>query len=738
LDFAKLDSTIGYFTSKKIIKKKEVHSKKLHNFGYTTTELLPPEKVIFNFSSRTLTEDEEFVLSKGLKFALPNRKLSQEKYLLCFEKMYKSLLEQEYYNPEVTSDTQSCIPLKDALRHLALSSWDSYYKKKPGRILTDGEWKALRSLSKDKSIIIARPDKGNGVVIVDRKDYINKVERILSDVSKFQKVDVDPFKISITTETKINNALRKLTKEDSESCLHESSYKEIYASGTAPGVLYGLPKVHKENWPIRPILSACNTPTYDLAKFLVPILNPITKNNFTVSNVFPFINELTQFKAQNTFMATFDVKSLFTQIPLNETIDICVNELFKYLDGSKEDEMDLLTVDYKGKHSYFTKKDFKKMLELASLDMHFIFNSTLYKQVDGVAMGSPLGPTLANAFMCYWEEKWLSDCPTSFKPLMYRRYVDDIFLIFSSPEHHIPFLQYLNSQHPNIEFTCEIEQNCSLPFLDVRITRDQSNLTTSLYRKPTFTGLLSKFSAFSPMLNKKNLVATLTYRAFKICSSFLNFHTEIEFLKNLFQINGYPISFVERQIKKTLDKFFVLPEVSQTPDDDVPTEAKSIMFMTYFLGDHSEKLRNDLRSLVRKYLPDIKLQVIFKSGSAIGDLFAFKDKLPESCVTKFIYKYTCESCNAFYIGKSQRQFKVRVFEHIGKSYHTGNFLGSPVHSEIRDHCRDKDHAMVPSNFVVIDKSRYKNDLLLLESLHQKIKKPSIGTHLQSTPLLSFD
>ena len=162
------------------------------------------------------------------------------------------------------------------------------------------------------------------------------------------------------------------------------------------------------------------------------------------------------------------------------------------------------------------------------------------------------------------------------------------------------------------------------------------------------------------------------------------------------------------------------------------------MFLTYFLGDHSEKLRNDLRTLVRKYLPDIKLEVIFKSGCAIGDLFAFKDKLPESCVTNFIYKYTCESCNAFYIGKSQRQFKVRVFEHIGKSYHTGKFLGCPVHSEIRDHCHDKDHAMVPSNFVIIDKWRYKYDLLLLESLHQKIKKPSIGTHLQSTPLLSFD
>ena len=293
-------------------------------------------------------------------------------------------------------------------------------------------------------------------------------------------------------------------------------------------------------------------------------------------------------------------------------------------------------------------------------------------------------------------------------------------------------------QHPNIEFTCEIERDRSLPFLDINITRGDSNLSTSLYRKPTFTGLLSEFSAFSPMLNKKNLVATLVYRGYQICSSFPTFHAEIEFLKNIFQQNGYPLDFVERQIKKTLSKFFVEPEPPSMTDDDVPTEAKPIMFITYFLGTHSDKLRSDLRNLMKKYLPDIKLQVIFKSGCAVGDLFGFKDKLPESCMTNFIYKYTCESCNAFYIGKSYRHFKVRLFEHMGRSYHTDIKLDVPLHSEIRDHCDKKHHAMVPGNFVIIDKWRYKNDLFLLESLHQKIKKPSIGTHLQSTPLLSFD
>ena len=264
-------------------------------------------------------------------------------------------------------------------------------------------------------------------------------------------------------------------------------------------------------------------------------------------------------------------------------------------------------------------------------------------------------------------------------------------------------------------------------------------LTFFSFRKPTFTGLLSKFSAFSPLLVKKNLIATLTYRAYHISSTFFNFHKEIEFLKDILQKNEYPLVFIEKQIKKTLEKCYGATDCRLTKDDDnVPTEVKPVLFLTHFLGSHSELLSKNLRDLMREHLPNIKLQIMFKSDCVIGNLFGFKDKLPESCMTKFIYKYTCECCNAFYIGKSYRQFKVRVYEHIGKSYYTEKWLNTPVSSKIREHCDSKGHAMNPSQFVIIDRSRYQNDLLLLESLHQKIKKPTIGTQLESTPLLCFD
>ena len=90
-------------------------------------------------------------------------------------------------------------------------------------------------------------------------------------------------------------------------------------------------------------------------------------------------------------------------------------------------------------------------------------------------MGSPLGPKLANVFMCYFENIWLVNCPAHFKPLVYRRFVDDTFLFFRTKDHVEKFQNYLNKQHKNIKFTSEIEANGSLSFVDINIIRENSN-----------------------------------------------------------------------------------------------------------------------------------------------------------------------------------------------------------------------------------------------------------------------
>ena len=97
------------------------------------------------------------------------------------------------------------------------------------------------------------------------------------------------------------------------------------------------------------------------------------------------------------------------------------------------------------------------------------FDGKFYEQCDGVATGSPLGPTLANVFMCHFENIWLENCPAHFKPIVYRRFVDDTFLLFQTKDDVEKFKNYLNKQHKNIKFTSEIEENGSLSFLDITV-----------------------------------------------------------------------------------------------------------------------------------------------------------------------------------------------------------------------------------------------------------------------------
>ena len=107
-----------------------------------------------------------------------------------------------------------------------------------------------------------------------------------------------------------------------------------------------------------------------------------------------------------------------------------------------------------------------------------MFNKKYYKQVDGVATGFPLGPALANTFMWSFESKWLRDCATDFKPVFYRRYTNDIFVLFSSPNHADKFREYLSFKHPNITFSIEKEKDGCLPFLDINIFRENDKVAT--------------------------------------------------------------------------------------------------------------------------------------------------------------------------------------------------------------------------------------------------------------------
>ena len=149
-----------------------------------------------------------------------------------------------------------------------------------------------------------------------------------------------------------------------------------------------------------------------------------------------------------------------------------------------------------------------------------LFDQEFYKRHDGVVMDSPLGPTFSNVFLCCHGKICLQNCPSKFKPFIYRRYVDDKFLLFAR---NTTFRNYLNRQHKNIRFTSEIENENSISFLDIKIRRDNNIFTTSVYYKPTFSGVCTNFGSFIPKSYKYNLLFTLLHVALDVCSHFVKF-----------------------------------------------------------------------------------------------------------------------------------------------------------------------------------------------------------------------
>ena len=376
-------------------------------------------------------------------------------------------------------------------------------------------------------------------------------------------------------EDKLNRLLRKFKDL---KIFSESTFSSLYATGSVPGILYGLPKIHKPNLPIRPILSAIGTLNYKISKFFIPILKSLTLNDFTILDTFSFVQTILNVPdADNYIMASFDVTSLFTNVPLNETINIILDSLYAN------------TTENNG----LNRSQFKHLLEMATKNIMFYFNGKLYKQIEGVAMGSPLGPTLANIFMCHHEQRWLADCPSSYKPSYYYRYVDDTFMLFKTRAQIDSFLDYLNSKHPNIKFTCDVEQRGHLSFLDVDISRENGSFITSVFRKSTYTGLTTKFDSFIPPKYKDNLISILIYRAFKISCNYFIMARDFSFIRDILSKNGYPLFYVDGIIRKTLNRLLNTKEKVTTVPKDI------IVLKLPYLGQMSNSLSRKLKRIIK-------------------------------------------------------------------------------------------------------------------------------------------
>jgi len=582
--------------------------------------------------------------------------------------------------------------VRSELSHLANTYYSNYKPTKN----TIKKHKILNKLKSNTDIVITRPDKGSGVVILDKNVYNNSIKTMLSDTSKFRKLQKDP------TLLREGQLQRRLLKAKKKGFFTDTEYAKVYPSGSRPARSYGLPKTHKVfvNHPsFRLIVSSIGTFNYKLASHLGELVKEVTPNNYNAQDTFEFLKDLKQINIDNNFTVSFDVCSLFTNIPLNETIDIAVNLIF-----DKKPDLKI------------SKKELKDLFEFCTSKTNFLFNGVIYDQIDGCAMGSPLAPPLANLFMGINETKWLEEYHGT-GPIFYKRYVDDIFAVFENELQSNSFFDYLNNRHPNITFTKENNENGQLPFLDILIS-NSSTFSTTIYRKTTYTGLLLNFKSFTPFQYKTRLIQTLLDRTYKICSSWVIFDKETRILsKNLLR-NMYPKRLLEKCIKKYLDKRF--EKLSHENKDCENNENKDIKYITLpYLGYFSNYAKKRIKNLVKQFCDNkLNIQLVFTTCK-LKSYFSNKDRLPMEFTSRVIYKFKCAGCNASYVGRTHCHFDTRCEQHL-KTDSNSHIL---KHIKIKNECKKSDK----TSFKIIDRANSDYALAIKEGMHIKWQEPTLNT-----------
>ena len=666
------------------------HNKKLLELWKSERSRSPD--ALMNLSEVKLSLMEENALRLGLKHHILPKKIDKNSLRVDAEKLISDIT----YKVNVALNLDFKEKLKSLLNSY-VSAANGLCSNKQNQALH----RTLRALSFNKKIKICKYDKGNGVVVLNCVDYFNKLDTIVLDKDKFEEIFVSNNETHpvISNENRLKSFLYRNVK----GCIDEDIYNNITPSGSQPGKLYGLCKVHKTGNPMRPVISMINTAEFNLAKYLDTFIKPNINHWFSVSSTNEFMDKVDDFKfSEGDELVSFDVCSLYTNVPLDETINLISDCVYS------EESL---------KVPPFPKKIFQKLLKHATSGM-FLYNDKLYRQVDGVAMGSPLGPSLANFFLGHLEKyKFFNN--TDINPKLYVRYVDDIFAVFDKNVSFQLFLDHINQQHPNIKFTVEKSINNVLPFLNTKITLVGDHFESCIYRKDTNTNVLLNACAVCPQSWKKGILFGALNRAKIVCNSRGSFMREANKLKIIFWKNGYSEEFFNKVYRA-----FELKSTSQVVKTDLDdSDNLRFIFKIPFVGTISHDFKNKLSRLFYEDL-SIKITPVFNTFK-VGDYFSLKSRTPKLLTSNVVYKFSglCDT-NLSYIGKTKRHLMVRCLEHL-------EFEKSKPESEIKSHLQSCDVCKnaSPQNFEILKKCRNDRETKINEALFIKNENPKLNKNL---------
>ena len=590
-------------------------------------------KWVVNLSDKTLTSDEENVLKHGLNFAVSPKEIPVDDYIIAIETACRAI---GPVSKEAETLRAHCVRvLKNAPR--------------PKPNLKKSERVALDNLAKDSTITIVPADKGRAVVVMNTTDYKTKAELLLSDEKTYQQLKKDP------TSKFSNRLISQLKDIKKEGNLDEREYRRIYPTSAMVPRFYGLPKVHKQGAPLRPIVASRGSITYELAKVLAQILSPLVgQNGYALKNSAEMVKELSNLTLGDTdVLVSFDVTALFTKVPVDKSLDIIFERLM--LDQSLSSRTKL------------SAQQVRDLLGTCLKTTYFQYNGIIYTQVEGAAMGSPVSPIVANLFMEWFEETALQSFP--FDITLWKRYVDDTIVALCQSLIE-DLTRHINSIDDSIKFTREEEADHTLPMLDTLTTRNnEGRLSFSVYRKPTHTDQYLQFVSNQPLQHKLGVVKTLIHRCHTICSTEEAKVKELEHLQKVLSVSGYPRS------------AWTAATAARPPTQ---TDRSQTSSTRPYKGSVSLPYVGPVSEAVARYIRRTGVQVHMRPTNTLrAKLVHPKDKTDRLDQAGVVYKIQCNDCPELYVGETERRLNTRFKEHHRSSSPVG------VHVEQRRHSIDE-------------------------------------------------
>lgn len=464
------------------------------------------ETAIINISNTHIPEDIQLALSFGPRFTFPppHDKFS---FTVLFDDMSSDVYEHFPVCTKIEATKHIHLNIEKVMLQYTLTREQIW--------LLFIYYRTRKFFTEHPELSVAKSDKGKHTVVIEKDVYIEKVNKLVltDDYIKLHNFQIES----------LINKNNEITMIMLENKIIKSKYP-LHITHAIPAKFYGLIKIHKRDYPARPITAACGSPGFHMAKFMVKILQDIFDDkNHHVKNSVEFVEQLENINIEkDECMVSFDVVSMFTSIPIDLVISIV---------ASRGDSIER---EYNMKME-LTARILTFLLRDCAI---FLWQDNYYKQADSLAMGSPLSPIFANIVMSEILRVSLPRLPN--QPKIMCVYVDDSFAIVKRNDVDL-MLETFNSFNSNMGFTCEREKDNTICFLDVQVFRENTEIKTCWYKKPYASDRLLYFLSNH---NSKCIVGTAIafIKTVLKLSHGTFFHQNKEVVERILTRNSFPIT----------------------------------------------------------------------------------------------------------------------------------------------------------------------------------------------------